>query len=110
MELKEKLAEVVRFYAAGSQRELCRATGITPTALNKMLAGTQKVSPRYISLIGDVFPDARAYLEGRMELPRTSTVQEAMAEKDAEIARLRAEIALKNRVIEALLDRTGTPK
>ena len=52
-------------------------------------------------------PEAKAFLEGKADLPRKKTMIDTLEEKNAEIARLKEEIEIKNRVINALLSKAG---
>lgn len=105
MEESQKLRDVILHYARGNQRTFSRSTGIDPSTINRILTGKQKLNYSVLRKIGDVYPDAMAYLEGRVSMPKTKTIVEELDEKDRLILELREEIAIKNRVINALLEK-----
>ena len=107
MEESQKLRDVILHYARGNQRNFSRATGVDPSTINRILTGKQKLNYAVMRKIGDVYPDALAYLEGRVSIPKTKTVVEELDERDQLIADLKEEIAIKNRVIKALLEKLG---
>lgn len=107
MDKRERLAELVNYYADGSQVAFCRKTGLGKSGLSRMLSGQMQITDKQIIKIASAIPDAKAFLEGQSDLPKRKTVMEQLAEKDAEIERLNNEIAIKNRVINALLSKGG---
>lgn len=107
MDKRERLVELINFYADGSQAAFCRKTGMEKTAISRMVSGQLPVSDKQIAKISAMIPEARAYLEGQTELPRPKTVVELLAEREAEVAELKREIAIKNRTIDALLSKAG---
>ncbi len=107
MDKREKLVELINFYAGGSQASFCRKTGMEKSALSRMVTGQMPVTEKQVLKIAAALPEAKAFLEGRADLPRQKTMLDALDEKDAEIARLREEVAIKNRMIDALLSKAG---
>lgn len=107
MEKKDKLKEVVDFYAGGNQRDFCRATGITAPALCRILSGQMKLTPKYVLKIRSVYPTAADYLDGIASLPKAKTELEIIAELQAEVSNLKRDLELKNRIIDAMLAKIG---
>jgi transcriptional regulator with XRE-family HTH domain len=107
MDKREKIIELIRYYAEGSQANFCRMTGLGTTTVSRIVTGNIKPTDKHLLKIASAIPDARPFLEGEISLPKKNSVVEQLAEKEAEIVRLREEIALKNRVIEALLAKGG---
>lgn len=105
MEMKDKLADVVRRFAGGSQREFCRATGISPSSMSRMIGGQIQVSPKVVAKIRKAYPVAADYLDGLIGLPRAKTDAETVEELRLELAALKAELDRKNRIIDAMLDK-----
>ena len=107
MDKREKIIELIRYYADGSQANFCRMTGLGTTTVSRIVTGNIKASDKHLLKIAAAIPEARPFLEGEISLPKRNTIVEQLAEKEEEIERLREEIALKNRVIEALLAKGG---
>lgn len=107
MENKEKLVELIRYYAGGSQAGFSRMTGLSTTSISRMVSGKMPVTEKKLIQIGEVIPEARQFLVGKADLPREKTMLEQIAERDARIEELKNELALKDRVIQALLARSG---
>ena len=107
MERREKLIELINYYADGSQAEFCRKTGLEKTSLSRMVSGKMAVTDRQVAKIRAALPDAGPFLDVKTDLPRPKSVTERLADMAAEIDALKKEVAIKNRVIEALLDKCG---
>ena len=107
MDKRERLVELINFYAGGSQASFCRKTGMEKSSLSRMVSGQMPITEKQVLKIAAAIPEARVFLEGKADLPRKKTMIDTLEEKNAEIARLREEIEIKNRVINALLSKAG---
>ncbi len=107
MEKRERLKEVVEFYAGGNQSDFCKAVGITTPAMSRLLSGQMKLTQKYILKIRAVYPTAADYLDGIASLPKAKSEMEIIAELKEEVLGLKRDIELKNRIIDAMLTKMG---
>ena len=104
---RDILVEMINYFSDGSQVGFCRKTGLDPTTVSRIVNGKMPLTDKTAIKIIAAIPEARAYLAGEASVPKEKTIVEVVAERDAEIARLREEIAIKNRTIDALLSKLG---
>lgn len=107
MDKREILQQLIDYYAEGNQSAFCRTTGIDKSCLSRMLSGKASVTDKQMYKVIAAIPEARAFIEGRSDLPRPRSATEIIRDLEAEVDALKRDIAIKNRTIDALLSKQG---